>query len=136
GPLAAVAAELFGTAILLTAIVAATNRQASRTVTAAIIGLALSLGMLMSMGISGGARNPARSLRPQLLAAHMTYWWVYLLGPFLGAILLGGLVRLTQAALSSSDGADAQPQTQVAVDLATENLELQQKAAQAAAQLR
>jgi aquaporin Z len=44
--------------------------------------------------ISGTSTNPARSLGPALVSANWQSWWVYWLGPTLGALLGVGMHRL------------------------------------------
>lgn len=139
GPLAALAAETLGTAVLLMAVVAATNSSVSRSAAAAIVAIALSLGMLFSLGISGGSLNPARSLAPQLVAANMTYWWVYILGPLVAAVIVGGLTKVMHLSLSKTQpdpSLNLPSIVQPASTVAEDNLALQHKAQQAANQLR
>jgi aquaporin Z len=37
--------------------------------------------------VAGASMNPARSLAPQLVLGHWSAWWVYVVGPFGGAIV-------------------------------------------------
>lgn len=44
--------------------------------------------------LSGASANPARSLGPALISGHWSGFWIYVLGPPLGAALAIGLLRL------------------------------------------
>lgn len=44
--------------------------------------------------LSGASTNPARSFGPALVSGHWLHFWIYLLGPMLGAALAIGLLRL------------------------------------------
>ena len=51
---------------------------------------------LFASPISGASMNPARSLGPDIVANDYTGWWVYVLGPVIGAclaVIIIGLVR-------------------------------------------
>ena len=43
---------------------------------------------------SGASTNPARSLGPALLSGQWAHFWIYVLGPLLGAALAIALLRL------------------------------------------
>lgn len=43
--------------------------------------------------VSGACMNPARAFGPAVMAGHWDYHWVYWLGPLLGSLLVGVLVR-------------------------------------------
>ncbi len=61
------------------------------------IGFVLMAGVFAGGKISGGAFNPAVGLAPNLLSANMQYIWLYLIGPFAGAILASLAYKVTQA---------------------------------------
>jgi aquaporin Z len=42
---------------------------------------------LWSSPISGASMNPARSFAPDLIRGDFSHFWVYLAGPFAGALL-------------------------------------------------
>jgi MIP family channel proteins len=41
--------------------------------------------IFLALPVSGGSMNPARTLGPDIAAAALPYWWVYIAGPVLGA---------------------------------------------------
>lgn len=51
------------------------------------IGLWLGAAIFLALPISGGSLNPARTLGPEIVALQFPYWWIYLVGPVLGAVI-------------------------------------------------
>lgn len=51
------------------------------------IGLTVALDIMVGGAISGGSMNPARSLGPAIVSMHFAAWYVYWIGPILGAII-------------------------------------------------
>lgn len=88
GVWAAFMAETFGSIVFLGgSALAYLQLGKSRIQAAAIIGISYGIGYMLSVGVSGGALNPARALAPQLTAADLTGWWVYIFGPITAAAL-------------------------------------------------
>jgi MIP family channel proteins len=97
GPIAGIGAEALGTALLVGVVLRiAYHPTMTRWRQGTVIGLSLGLGIMFAGGISGGALNPARALAPQLVAADIRDWWVYVIGPFLGATIATILVLLVR----------------------------------------
>jgi len=69
----------------------ATDTRAVGQAAALAIGATVALEALFAGPISGASMNPARSLGPALVSGTWTAQWVYLIAPFLGAIV-GALV--------------------------------------------
>jgi MIP family channel proteins len=91
-------AEFIVTALLVTVIVTVALRPgASLGVSALAIGAALAAAILISGPVSGGGVNPARALGPMIPSGRFTDWWVYLVGPILGAS--AAIVLVKQLAL-------------------------------------
>ena len=63
----------------------ASNPGAAAGLSAIAIGFALAGAIFISGPVSGGAVNPARAIGPMLVAGRFTDWWVYLVGPVIGA---------------------------------------------------
>ncbi len=52
-----------------------------------MIGLALAAGIMMAGPFTGGAANPARALGPEIVSMNFTNWYVWWIGPVLGAVI-------------------------------------------------
>ena len=94
--------EIVLTALLMFVIVAvATDTRAVGAAAAIAIGGTVALDALFGGPLTGASMNPARSFGPALAAGEWRDFWVYVLGPVLGAALGAGayqLVRTPQAA--------------------------------------
>jgi len=66
----------------------ATDSRAGGQVAGLAIGVTVVFNVLIAGAISGGSMNPARSLGPALFGSHesLHYYWIYLVGPFGGAV--------------------------------------------------
>jgi aquaporin Z len=53
------------------------------------IGLTISIDIMMGGPLTGAAMNPARWFGPAVVAQFFDNWYVYWIGPFLGAIVAG-----------------------------------------------
>lgn len=76
----------------------ATDTRAVGQAAALAIGSTVGLEALFAGPICGASMNPARSLGPALVSVTWTDQWVYLLAPFLGAILGALVYRLLRDA--------------------------------------
>jgi aquaporin Z len=89
--------EIVLTAILVSVILNTATGSRSIGHNAAIaVGSTVALLGLFASPISGASMNPARSLGPDIVSTDFTGWWVYVLGPVLGAaiaVMVIGLVR-------------------------------------------
>jgi MIP family channel proteins len=83
--------EAVMTAILMFVIVAvATDTRAVGAAAAIAIGGVIGLDALFGGPVTGASMNPARSLGPALVSGEWDQFWIYLVGPIIGASL-GGL---------------------------------------------
>ncbi|MBS1868736.1 MAG: MIP family channel protein [Actinobacteria bacterium] len=83
----ALLAEIAITFLLLTVIMAtATDERATPPAVGMAVGLTVAAGVFAMLPVSGGSFNPARSLGPMLVAWEFPGWWIYILGPLLGAL--------------------------------------------------
>jgi MIP family channel proteins len=87
----ALAAEIVGTFFLVFVIYAvAVDKRGAFSILAGLpIGLTISIGVLAVGPVSGGAFNPARWFGPALVGGTFDNFWVWILGPAIGAVLAG-----------------------------------------------
>ncbi len=62
------------------------------------VGGTIAIGGLLAGPISGASLNPARSIGPALATLDVSYLWLYIVAPCLGAIIAVGIVWLTRGA--------------------------------------
>ena len=54
------------------------------------VGAYIGLVSVWGAPVSGASMNPARSLGPELIAWNLTNYWIYLVGPIIGALIAVG----------------------------------------------
>ena len=54
------------------------------------VGSYIGLVSVWGAPVSGASMNPARSLGPELIAGDLTNYWIYLVGPIIGAMIAVG----------------------------------------------
>ena len=79
------------------------------------VGSTVALLGLFASPISGASMNPARSLGPDIVSTDFTGWWVYVLGPVIGACIAVVIISLVRglpgrAEQAAAEG-DALPET-------------------------
>ena len=80
------------TAILVSVILnTATGYRSIGHNAALAVGSTVALLGLFASPISGASMNPARTLGPDLVAAHFASYWAYLVGPLIGMVLAVGM---------------------------------------------
>jgi aquaporin Z len=91
--------EIVLTAILVSVILnTATGYRSIGHNAALAVGSTVALLGLFASPISGASMNPARTLGPDLVSFDFDGWWIYIVGPLVGAalaVMLIGLVRGT-----------------------------------------
>lgn len=87
--------EIVLTFFLITVILAtATNDKLVGHNTALAVGATIALDGLFAGPISGASMNTARSLGPMFITGDLSTAWIYILGPFAGALLAVLVARL------------------------------------------
>lgn len=87
--LRAVGVEASLTFMLMLVIMAvATDRRVDGALPPLSIGLTVVMDVLIGGALTGGSMNPARSFGPSLFAggAALTFYWIYVVGPCIGAV--------------------------------------------------
>jgi MIP family channel proteins len=80
-------AEALGTFFLMWAIMAmAVNPRGSRDWAGLVIGATLGIGVMIIGPLTGAGFNPARSFGPALVSGEWADFWIYVVGPVIGAI--------------------------------------------------
>lgn len=81
-------AEVIGTFVLMWAIMGlAVNPEGERNFGGLIIGMALGLAVLVLAPLSGAGFNPARSFGPAIVSGEWGDFWIYVVGPLVGALI-------------------------------------------------
>ena len=84
--------------ILMFVILSVSTGAKEKGMTAGIaVGATVALAALFAGPVSGASMNPARSLAPALISAHIESIWIYLTAPFIGAALAVPVCRGVQA---------------------------------------
>jgi len=87
-PLQAIGWEIVLTFFLMFVIMAvATDTRAVGTMAGAAIGGTVILAAWVGGPVTGASMNPARSLAPALFEGNLESLWIYIVGPFVGALL-------------------------------------------------
>jgi glycerol uptake facilitator protein len=80
--------EIIGTFILMWAIMAvAVNPRGERSFAGLVIGMALGGAVLVFAPLDGASFNPARWFGPAIVSGEFSDWWIYIVGPPIGALL-------------------------------------------------
>jgi MIP family channel proteins len=88
--------------LMIVTMATTTDTRIVGPIAAFTIGSTITLEVLFAGPISGASMNPARSLAPALVSGTWTAQWVYLIGPFLGAIAGALVYRYTHEASTPS----------------------------------
>jgi MIP family channel proteins len=88
GVLRALAMEIVLTTMLvMTSLGTATRHRVLGPMAGIVVGGTVAMCTLFARPISGGSMNPARSLAPALVSGTLDNIWIYIAGPFAGALL-------------------------------------------------
>ncbi len=71
------------------------------------VGGYIALAGLWASPISGASMNPARTFGPDLVAADFTAYWVYVVGPLIGAVLAVGIAFVLRGRGGGDSGSAA-----------------------------
>jgi len=95
GATAAMLGEIATTSALIVGLLFFLGQRRLRRFTPLLFPFLYAAMVYLEAPISGTSTNPARSLGPALVSADWRNWWVYWLGPTIGALLGVGLHRVS-----------------------------------------
>ncbi|KAM9583680.1 aquaporin-8 [Trichechus inunguis] len=91
----AVVAEVILTILLaLVVCMGVINEKTQDTLAPFFVGFSVIVAILAGGTVSGACMNPARAFGPAVMANHWDFHWIYWLGPLLGSLFVGVLVRV------------------------------------------
>lgn len=102
----AVLFEAFLTFLLVTAILLVSRNPMLAIVSGLAIGLVLAANMFAGVALTGGSMNPARSFGPAIFSNNLGTYWIYVVGPLLGALVAALTYRLFTVDFSVHDKVD------------------------------
>jgi MIP family channel proteins len=105
---AAVGTEVLLTFLLMLVIISvATDKRVNGAIPGLAIGVIVVVDVLIGGSFTGGSMNPARSFGPALFAgdAALSSYWVYVVGPFVGAVIAALLYEAMRGSEEHSQGA-------------------------------
>ncbi|MCW3099867.1 MAG: hypothetical protein JWL77_5485 [Chthonomonadaceae bacterium] len=93
--------------LMLVIIAVATDKRANGAIPGLAIGLTVVFDVLIGGAVTGGSMNPARSLGPALFggSAPLTVYWVYVVGPVIGAVAASLLYEAIRGGEHHAQGA-------------------------------
>lgn len=95
--------EAFMTFILVLVVLFVTRNPFMSLMGGLAIGLVLTFEYLAAAPLTGASMNPARSLGPAIFSNQWSSYWIYLLGPLVGALLAALVYKLFATDWSCSD---------------------------------
>lgn len=98
--------------------VAIDNRTGGRAIAGLAIGLTIAMGVLAGASVSGAAMNPARWFGPAIVQGDFSDFWIWIVGPIIGAVAAAVLyndVLLAGTFAGAPASADIDPERPQAV---------------------
>ena len=88
GTAAAVLAEIIMTFFLMYSVFGvAIDQRGAKAIAGLVIGLTITMDIFVGGGLTGAAMNPARWFGPALVQGAFDNWWIYWVGPIVGATI-------------------------------------------------
>ena len=109
-PAVGIAIEAILTMVLLLAVFGTAIDPRAPKIGGLAIGFAILADILMGGPLTGAAMNPARWFGPAIASGHLADWYVWIIGPLLGAAIIAGLYRFVLAEDVSLERTPASPE--------------------------
>src|SRR5947209_386512 len=88
GTAAAVLAEIIMTFFLMYSVFGvAIDQRGAKAIAGLVIGLTITMDIFVGGGLTGAAMNPARWFGPAIVQGAFDNWWIYWVGPIIGAVV-------------------------------------------------
>ena len=101
--LSAVAVEFMMTAMLMFVVMAVSTGAKEETITAGLaVGSTIAMQAFVAGPLTKASMNPARSIGPAVVSGDVGQLWIYLIGPFAGAVAGGLTYHLLRSDRSTS----------------------------------
>ena len=98
-PLLAVVIEAAMTLVLVLTIFGMLSSPSTMPVTPLVLWILIALLVWQGARFTGTSLNPARSLGPAVVSGALAVYWIYVIGPLLGAVVAAGISRLAGSRL-------------------------------------
>jgi MIP family channel proteins len=98
--------EAFLTFFLVITVLLVTRNPLLAVASGLAIGLVLTFNMLAAAPLTGASMNPARSLGPAIFSNNMGSYWIYIVGPLVGALVAALVYKLFTTDFSCCDKLD------------------------------
>jgi MIP family channel proteins len=85
--IAFLAEVILGFLLVIVVLATATDRRGIPAGAGLAIGFVIAAGIFVTLTVSGGSFNAARSLGPMIVAGEFPGWWIYLIAPAVGGVL-------------------------------------------------
>jgi MIP family channel proteins len=85
--IAFIAEVILGFLLLVVIMSIGTDDRATPAITGLTVGVLVAVGIYVTLTISGGSFNAARTLGPMIVSGHFPDWWLYVIAPTLGGVL-------------------------------------------------
>src|SRR5260370_24362803 len=71
----------------------AVDQRGAKAIAGLVIGLTITMDIFVGGGLTGAAMNPARWFGPAIIQGAFDNWWIYWVGPLVGASIAAGVVN-------------------------------------------
>ena len=95
--------------VFVVGLVASDPRVPSARIASIAVGFALAAGVFIGRALTGGGVNPARALGPMIVSGELDDFWIYIVGPLIGAVLAAFVAAYALRAFQMEQDNDDEP---------------------------